>query len=37
MPPKLTNRLEELALENLRLRAELAYLKKWQEYRQKII
>ncbi|QLB13300.1 transposase [Bisgaardia hudsonensis] len=36
MPPKPTNRLEELELENLRLRAELAYLKKWQEYRQKI-
>ena len=31
MPPKPTNRLEELELENLRLRAEVAYLKKLDE------
>ena len=31
MPPKPTNRLEELELKNLRLRAEVAYLKKLDE------
>lgn len=31
MPPKPTNRLEELELENLRFRAEIAYLKKLDE------
>lgn len=31
MPPKPTNRLEELELENLRLRAEVAFLKKLDE------
>lgn len=35
MPPKPTNRLEELELENLRLRAENAYLKKLREFRLK--